>query len=174
MPPSERPVELLRLSGTPDELTALQRVLDGAPTYHHRLQGAPAGPDDARATLAELPPGKTLDDKLVYGVYADGEMVGCADVIRGWPNAETAIVGLLLFAERHQRRGHGARAYAELERLARGWGMTRMRIAVLASNTEALPFWEACGFRPTGERKPHRAGTVESELWVFEKPLAGS
>lgn len=174
MHPTQPPVELRRLSGTPDELATLQRVLDGAPTYHHRLQGAPAGPDEARATLGELPTGKTLEDKLVYGVYADGEMVGCADVIRGWPRAETAIIGLLLFAERHQRRGFGARAYAELERIAREWGMTRMRIAVLASNAEVLPFWEGRGFRPTGERKPHRAGTAESELWVFEKPLAGA
>lgn len=171
MAPTASSIELLRLSGTPAELAALQRVLDGAPTYHHRLQGSAAGPDEARNTLAELPPGKTLADKFVYGVYVGGEMVGCADVIRGWPNATTAIVGLLLFAERHHRLGYGARAYAALEQIAREWGMTRMRLAVLASNAEALPFWEGRGFTPTGERRSHRAGTVESELWVLEKPL---
>lgn len=172
MSPSAPSIALRRLTGTPDELAALQRVLESAPTYHERIQGAPAGTHEAESTLAELPPGKTLDDKFVFGIYAGAEMVGCADVIRGWPDAETAIVGLLLFAERHHRQGYGTRAQVEIERIARGWGMSRMRLGVLAANAEVLPFWEGRGFALNGERKPHRAGLVTSEIWVLEKSIA--
>src|SRR5436309_11130953 len=79
------PVDLRLLSGGPEEMAALQQVLEGAPTYAERVTGHPPGPADAQSLMTILPPDIDYADKFVWGVLLDDEMVGCADVIRGWP-----------------------------------------------------------------------------------------
>ena len=92
-------------------------------------------------------------------------------MIRGWPRTDTAHIGLLLVAERHQRRGYGRAAYDAIEQEAHGWGAKRMRIGVVRTNEEVLPFWEKLGFAPTGEVKPYRYGPVVSEVLILEKGI---
>ena len=164
-------MKLRLLRGEREEMSELQRVLEGAPQYAERITGAPPGAADAQSTYSVLPEGKGYEDKFVYGIYAAEEMVGCADVIRGWPRPDTAHIGLLLIAEHHQRRGHGRTAYREIEREARAWGVKRMRIGVVRTNEDVLPFWKKLGFTPTGEVKPYRYGPVVSEVLILEKGI---
>jgi GNAT superfamily N-acetyltransferase len=152
-------------------MAALQRVLEGAPRYAERITGAPPGPADAQSTYTILPEGKGYEDKFVYGIYEGGEMIGCADVIRDWPRAGTAHIGLLLIAERRQRQGHGRAAYQAIEREIASWGAKRVRIGVVGTNGDVLPFWRKLGFVPTGEVRPFRYGPVESHVTVLEKPI---
>src|SRR2546423_5778588 len=166
-----RVTSLRLLAGEREEMAALQRVLEDAPRYAERITGAPPGPADAQSTYSVLPEGKGYDDKFVYGVYDGDQMIGCADVIRHWPRPGTAHIGLLLIAEGHERRGHGRVAYEALEREARGWGAKRLRIGVVATNEDVLPFWRKLGFVPTGEVKPYRYGPIQSQVTVLEKPI---
>ncbi len=160
------------LAGEPDDMAALQRVLEGAPRYAELVTGAPPGPADAQSTFTILPDGKTYDDKFVLGIFDDGAMVGCVDVIRGWPGPDTAHIGLLLVAESHQRRGIGRAAWAEVEAMVRRWPTcTRLRLGVLRSNPDAARFWVREGFVATGETKPHRYGAVVSTIVLYEKAL---
>lgn len=152
-------------------MAALQRVLEDAPRYVERVTGAPPGSADAQSTYTVLPEGKGYDDKFVYGIYEGDEMIGCADVIRGWQRPDTAHIGLLLIAEPYQRRGHGRAAYQAIEREIAGWGAKRVRIGVVGTNEDVLPFWRKLGFTPTGEVKPYRYGPVESHVTILEKPL---
>jgi uncharacterized protein len=102
-------------------------------------------------------------------------MVGCADVIRGYPEEGTAFLGLLLIAEPFQGRGLGRAAYAEIERVVSSWGICeRLRLSVIRVNDDVVPFWRKLGFEPTGETKPYRYGSVVSEHVLFEKTLTGS
>jgi uncharacterized protein len=164
-------VRLRLLTGERGEMADLQRVLEGAPRYAERITGVPPGPADAQSMYTILPEGKSYEDKFVYGIYEGDAMIGCADVIRGWPRADTTHIGLLLFAERHQRRGHGRAALAAIEQEARDWGAKRLRIGVVRTNEDVLAFWRACGFAPTGELKPYRYGPVASQVVILEKSL---
>ena len=165
-------VELRELSGEADEMADLQRVLESAPAFNERVTGGPAGPADAQSTFTILPEGKGYDDKFVFGLHVDGAYVGCIDCIRGWPTPDTALVGLLLVVEPHQRRGIGRAAYARLEERIRAWGTcTRVRIAVVETNDDVVPFWRRLGFVPTGEVKPYVYGSVRSRTVVFERAL---
>ena len=165
-------IALRLLTGERTELQELQRVLEEAPTYSHRLTGGPPGPAEAQSLYTALPEGKSYDDKFVFGVYLEEAMVGCVDLIRGYPNAATAMLGLLLISERHQHRGVGRSTYALVEQFAQSWaGCDRLRIAVVRSNDEVLPFWTKLGFEPTGEVKPYRCGAVVSEHVALEKRL---
>jgi RimJ/RimL family protein N-acetyltransferase len=165
-------VTIRLLEGAPAEMRELQRVLEEAPVYAHRLTGVPPGRADAQSTYTVLPDGKSYADKFVFAVNRGSEMVGCADLIRGYPDAATAMLGLLLVSERYRREGIGSRAYALLEQYIRDWRTChRVRIGVVRSNAEVIAFWTRLGFEPTGEVKPYRYGPVASATVVFQKSL---
>lgn len=166
-------VTLRLLEGERTEMRELQRVLEEAPTYAHRITGVPPGHADAQSTCTVLPEGKSCEDKFVFGIYRGGAMVGCVDLIRGFPDSATALLGLLLVSENHQRQGIGRRAYALIEEFIRDWRTCdRVRIGVVRTNEAVLPFWTRLGFEPTGDVKPYRYGPVASETVVLEKRLA--
>jgi RimJ/RimL family protein N-acetyltransferase len=167
------PVVTLRiLEGEPVDMAALQAVIEGAPVYAQLVTGASPGAADAQSVYTMLPPGKGYDDKFVLGIEADGAMVGCIDCIRGYPDASTAYVGLLLIAEKHRRRGLGRAACRALEACVSRWdGITRVRLGVLRTNEDARRFWLAQGFRATGETKPYRYGPIVTATLLFEKRL---
>jgi GNAT superfamily N-acetyltransferase len=166
-------IVIRRLEGGAAELRELQRVLEEAPEYARRVTGLPPGDTEAQSVLRALPEGKSYADKFVFAIDSDREMVGCADLIRGYPRPATAMLGLLLLSERQQRRGMGRRAYCLLEEIVRGWGSCeRMRIGVVRANEQVMPFWTQLGFVPTGEVRPYRRAAVASEVLVLEKHLA--
>ena len=165
-------VTLRLLQGEPAEMAALQRVIEGAPLYAELMTGVPPGPADVQSTFTILPEGKSYEDKFVFGVLLGGRMVGCADLVLGYPTADTAYLGLLLISERFQHRGIGQAAYHHLEAFVQGWGTCdRIRLAVVRVNEPVTSFWERLGFRPTGETKPYRYGPVISESILFERAL---
>jgi RimJ/RimL family protein N-acetyltransferase len=162
---------LRSLTGQPAEMAALQCVFEAAPGYFELVTGAPPGRAEAQSTFTALPPDKTYKDKFVWGLYADEAMIGCADVIRGYPVREKAVIGLLLLAQAWQHRGLG-RAFAQLvEQAIAAWPeIERLRIGIVASNQGALAFWRKLGYRETGEIKSNP--DFVREVIVLEKPLA--
>jgi GNAT superfamily N-acetyltransferase len=99
-------------------------------------------------------------------------MIGCVDLLRGYPDQKTAYLGLVLLAESHQHRGLGAQAFGEVERIVSSWReISAIRGAVVASNSIVIPFWEKMGFFDTGIRSHWRTDKVGSESLLFEKKL---
>lgn len=131
---------------------ALQRLLEAAPSYSLIVQGTLPSPTAGEELLSELPPGKTADDKLVLGIFQGDELVGCADLFRGYPASEFAYIGLLLFSESDQRRGFGTEALSHIEALAASWGCRLLRIGVIETNLPALSFWRRAGFREVARK----------------------
>jgi len=160
------------LTGQPAEVAALQCVLEAAPDYFLRVTGTLPGEAEARSTFTALPRDKGYEDKFVWGLYEGEAMIGCADVIRGYPVREKAVIGLLLLAQPWQRRGLGRAFSGLVEHAIADWPeILRLRIGVVASNEGALAFWRKLGYRETGEIK---AGEQEfvGQVVVLEKPVA--
>lgn len=156
-------------------MAELQQVLEAAPTYAQAVTGSSAGHADAQSIYTMLPEGKSYKDKFVFGVYQGESMVGCIDLIRGFPEPRTAHVGLLLIAEPYQAQGIGKAAYRLVESEVRAWSTCHtVRLGVVRTNIAVLPFWEGQGFVQTGEVKPYRYRTVASEVLVLAKALHAS
>jgi RimJ/RimL family protein N-acetyltransferase len=156
----------------PAHVSALQTVLEATPGYHLNTGGVPAGPDEAKGTLSALPPKHGYDTKFVYGVELEGKLIGCADVIRGYPEPHQAMLGLLLLSEDAQGKGRGQHALSAVEEKIRAWPEIRtIRIGVVESNEQVLGFWKKMGFKDTGARRPYEQGNVRSQTIVLEKPL---
>ncbi|MBW2254317.1 MAG: GNAT family N-acetyltransferase [Deltaproteobacteria bacterium] len=165
-------VQVRVIRGEHEEIAALQRVLEAAPDYFRRVTGVPPDGGEAQRTYRVVPAGKGWEDKHVLGVFLEGEMVGCADLVRRYPEEHMAHVGLFLIAERHQQCGLGTTAWGLIEVLMREWPECRtLRGAVVRTNASVLRFWERIGFSQTGEVEPYCYGSVSSELVIIEKPL---
>lgn len=166
-------IQLLPMLPCRENEHRLQAVLDEAPNYSFATTGKAPATAAGHTLLAALPPGKTAEDKFVFGVSRSGELVGCVDVVRGYPTNNTAFIGLLLICEGYQGLGYGGAAYQLLEGLIAGWGSTKVRLAVVQSNPQAVGFWARMGFEETGERLPYCDGVVKSWLFPMEKLLCG-
>lgn len=130
----------------PDDVRALQRVHDHAAHYSQVVHGRAPDGSEALETLTGLPPGHAPEDKRVLGFFLDGVLVGCADVLRGYPEPGTAWIGLLLFQEAHQGRGLGRAALERIEALAADWGCSAIQLAVIETNVRGHAFWRREGF----------------------------
>jgi ribosomal protein S18 acetylase RimI-like enzyme len=166
-------VTLREVVGDPEELRALQRVMQSDEDFALRVTGHPPGPADAQSTLLFVPEGKSPDDKVVFGVWVDGELVGVLDVLLRYPDQKTVYLGLLLLDRRLQGRGIGAAACVALERevLARWPWARRLRLSVVRTNDRVLGFWRRMGFAETGEVRPWRYDKLQSEAILMDKPL---
>ncbi len=161
-------VTLRLVTGEPAEMASLQGVLDAAPAYAERVTGQPPGAADAQSLFSILPDGVDYSSKFVWAVMHDATMVGCIDVIRGWPAADTALVGLLLISEPYVRRGLGTAAFQAMQTEVGGWPeIRRLRAAVVETNADVLVFWAGLGFRETGETKPYRYDKLVSRTRIL-------
>lgn len=151
-------MELRRLTAEdPLHGKMVEEVVMAAPAYSLLIADRLPNAQDARETLTLCPPGIGADDKFVLAVNLRSpegeELLGCVDLVRGYPGAETAFLGLLLLKERWQGRGIGSRVLTEVMALAAGWGCSRLRLGVIESNRPALSFWRRHGFEPVARKQ---------------------
>jgi len=128
------------------DVARLQAVLEGAPGYSLTVEGKLPPPTAAIETLDALPPGKDHTDKFVYEITQDADAIGCIELVRGYPQADIAFIGLLLFRESSQGQGLGPEVLRLAEAIGAGWQCRALRIAVLDTNPRAFRFWEREGF----------------------------
>jgi ribosomal protein S18 acetylase RimI-like enzyme len=50
----------------------------------------------------------------------------------------------------------------------------RQRLSVVRTNDQVLGFWRRMGFAETGEVRPYRYDTLESEAVLMDKPVAAA
>ena len=154
------------------DVRSYQAVLEQAPGYYLTVEGQLPESDAARKDLNLLPEGKSLEDKHSVLIQYRAETVGCMDIVRGYPSATTAFIGLLLFTESHQGRGLGAGVLEYVRSLALSWGCTHLRIAVISTNVRAFGFWRREGFieikRGKNNRFTGESVVMEAALSIVE------
>lgn len=158
-----------------DDVVALQQLLESAPDYSLRVSGvAPTG-SAGRDALTVRPEGFPREQKFGIGVWSDDgrQLLGFADVLRGWPEAQTAHIGLLLVHGDSRGIGIGRAVHDAVVHRASEWGgIELLRLNTVESNaTAAAPFWRALGYRSTGATAEYRSGSVTSSTMVWERAL---
>ena len=128
------------------DVAALQHILEAEPAYGVTVSGALPSSSAAQEMFEALPPAKSAADKFVFEIRSQAGAIGCVDFVRGYPEARTAFIGLLLLVETAQGQSHGPQVLRLLEAMATEWGCSVMRIAVIETNTRALAFWRREGF----------------------------
>ena len=117
--------------------------------------------------LQSLPEGKTANDKVFFGYYAEKTLVAIADIILRYPNDCTAFIGLFMIEASLQGQGIGRKLYEWTERWIANQHFTHIRLGVIAENVEGKSFWSKMGFVPTGVVTKWN----DLKILVFEKKI---
>ncbi len=148
-----------RLSAeNPVDVQQLQEVFDSTASYFETIQGHGPASDEARSDLVAVPEGRSADNLYYFLIEASSAPVGCASIFRGHPRGDVAYVGLLLFTEPNQSKGYGPETLCFVDDLAREWGCSLLRVAVVQANTRAHKFWLGQGFAEIERKSSEQYG----------------
>lgn len=159
---------------TESDRPQVRQVLADDGGYNRRVEDRPATETEVSALLAAHPTGLPKMVKQGYGLFRGDRLVAVAEVVRHWPTVEHAYIGLLQLRAQDHRRGYGRALHEEVICLAAGWPpVSTMRLAIVDSNlAAAASFWEALGYRATGQAKPWiNAQGATHTAHLYERPL---
>lgn len=124
--------------------TTYDRYHNSAPTRASFLEG-----------LSALPPGAAATDKYYLGFFDGTRLVALCDLVLGYPNRDTAFIGLFMLEQAYQGKGVGSAIISDCAAYLRRCGFARLRLAVDHGNPQSLGFWMKNGFARTGEVYPN-------------------
>lgn len=154
---------------TQNDSAIIETIFEKSRDYFRNTEGIIAPPTAGEETLSVLPPNTRPDQKHVFLIKKVNTPVAVADLIDGYPNADTAFLGLLLVSQDVQGKRIGTNSYLLLENfILENTKCTRIRLSVVESNP-VIPFWEKMGFKLTGESKPHEGEKLKSRKLLMEK-----
>jgi len=136
--------------------------------------GSPPDPEQlVRDLLSDLPPGKSLGDKVGMGVCdGAGRLVGGIDVIRDYPEPREWYLGLMVLDPAHRARGLGTRLFTALTAWLRRHEVASLRLAVSEHNEAGRRFWLRLGFQPV-KQVLAEFGNKTSVFHVMRRELEG-
>lgn len=148
---------------TEADASAAYRLCRSNPLYY-RWYPPLVTEESIREDMRALPPGKAAEDKYYVG-YFDGErLIAVLDLIDGYPDPETAWIGLLITDAAVQNAGVGSGIVGELCRYLSEQGFSRVRLCWAEENPQAAHFWHKNGFSETGRSHPRKpCPVVEGE-----------
>ena len=126
--------------------------------YHEPFVTKESILDDMEA----LPPGKSREDKYYVGFFEGGSLAAIMDLILGYPEKNTAFIGLFMTDVRYQHRGVGSQIISGLaaylsacgcEKIRLGVGFRRLRLGVDKGNPQSHAFWTKNRFQTIGEAR---------------------
>jgi ribosomal protein S18 acetylase RimI-like enzyme len=164
------PLTMRHLIDTPENRRDVAEIIMAAEAFSWLTEGCAPSMASVDDFFTAMPPGIAPKDKHGMGFYADGQIVGIADILHGWNAPHKLHIGLLLIRPKFHRRGYGRAACDYIDAFARRLGATVERIAVIANNQSAFAFWESIGFVRNGEIKP-RMPPYTDNIVMLEKSL---
>ena len=149
----------------------LQALFEACPDYHLLGTGCSPTPNAADEMYVELPPGKTLGDKVLLGLFDDaGCLHGVIDLIRDYPDAGIWYLGLFLLRPNWRSKGVGARIHEALLGWCVSLGAQTIRLGVVERNQAAGRFWSRLGYEAIATTQAVM-GTEANQVIVMARPL---
>lgn len=135
----------IRLLSGEDEI-AVQGLCERCSDFFELIEGKTPEKDAGHGILFDLPPGKELKDKYVFGVYKEDILIAVIDIIKDYKATGEWIIGLLMIDPSDRRNGLGRK----LHDLIKTWvseelGKTLI-IGVVEENQRGYKFWRKMGY----------------------------
>ncbi len=155
------------------DAAVLQALFDACADFSDLIEGQPPAPTAAQEAFTDLPPGKTLDDKFLVGIFDPaGALVGVLDAIRAYPQPGTWFIGLLLLDPSQRGRGLGETVTRAFEEWAAAQGAREIGLGVVEANTGGYRFWARLGFTPVRTTPPRAFGRKTHAVIYMTHDLA--
>jgi len=128
------------------DVDRIRALFERCSAFFTLVEGRPPGAAAPEDLLTDLPPDSSLSDKYVLGVMAGDRLVGVFDIQLGYPNADTAFIGLFVLDPAERNQGQGADAYGRVEAWLSKVGIGQIHLGVQMNNPDGRRFWERQGF----------------------------
>jgi GNAT superfamily N-acetyltransferase len=156
----------------PEDAAILQVLYDRCGDFNWLVEGEPVSLTAAQEDFRSVPQGKSLDDKLVWGIFnLQGEMVGVLDVLRDYPEASTWWVGLLMLAPDARGIGIGRAVMRGFSDYARLQGGKTLMLGVVEENTPAVEFWQKIGFSLLRKTEVRPFGKKMQAVYIMRRQI---
>lgn len=119
-------------------------------------------------TCQQFPSGFPRKRKKFLLIYEGSIAVAVSDLLIGFPEKDTLMIGLLLVGPKG--RGHGMRIVEEIIQRFAPAEINRVRIGVLEENPQAFRFWKQSGFTAK-EKKMTAVGSKQETVIIMERVL---
>ena len=158
----------------PESAGAVQTLFERCNDFNLLVDGEDVSPTSGQEIFQELPPGRSLADKFLFGVFDPTEqLVGLLEGLWGYPEAGVCWIGLLLLDPALRGQGLGRQLMVGFEDYARAQGSQFLMLGVVEENPRAYTFWSSLGFELVHQTKPRRFGNKLQKVLVMRKILTG-
>ncbi len=156
----------------PEDSRAIQELWDKCLDYMLLVDGHPAGPNAAEEEFQEVPPGKSPDDKFVFGIVnRQNGLVGLLETLRWYPDETIWWIGLLLFEPESRSQGLGQKVVQGFVDYLRGSGAKAIMLGVVDENERAYKFWKGIGFEFVRRTEPRTFGNKTQTVIIMRRTL---
>lgn len=156
----------------PESADRLQAFFEQCADFAMLVEGEPVSPAAAQDTFESLPPGKTLQDKFVFGVSdAAGGLAGVLEAVRGYPEPGTWWIGLMMLTPAARGRGLGQKLIEGFARYVRSQRGQAVMLGVVEENQAGYRFWQRAGFVRVRETEPRVFGKKTQRVFVMQRDL---
>ena len=158
----------------PEHTALLQRLFERCPDYAMIVEGEEVSPEAAKETFEAAPPGRSLADKFIYGLFdRQGELRAVLEGMRHYPENGVWWIGLLMIDPALRGQGVGKRLvqfFCDCVRSQRG---EAVMLGVVEENAPAFQFWQKQGFAVVRKTEPRPFGKKVQSVFVMLKLLTG-
>ncbi len=150
----------------------LQALFEHCADYALIVEGGAVSPHAAQEAMQETPPGRSLADKYLFGVWhQQNQLVGVLEGMRNYPEESIYWIGLLLLDPAVRGQGLGRRLVQRFGAWAQAQGATALMLGVVADNHPAFAFWQRQGFELVRVSEPRAFGKKMQTVSVLRKAL---
>ena len=167
------PIDIKKLSSSflvkpisEEDFPAVLKLYESNPQYFLHMKET-ATLDSVREDFSCRPEGKEPEDKYFVGYWDGKALTAVMELIDGYPDAETAFIGLFMMNAERQRRGTGSLIVNEAIDFFASSGFKRVKLGYVVGNEQSEHFWLKNGFLPTGvtsECKGYAVASMQREL----------
>jgi len=156
-----------------EDVEALQGLFESCPDYTQIVAGREPAPNTAEEALHSFPPGKSPDDKSMFGIVdSKGGVVGALDCVRGYPDETNWWIGLLLLLPEIRAKGLGQKVVSRLVEYVQANGGQTLMLGVVEDNRRAFGFWQKLGFELFYTTEPRQFGNKTQAVHVMRRELS--
>jgi ribosomal protein S18 acetylase RimI-like enzyme len=155
-----------------DDIVAIQVLCEKCLDFMLLVDGHPAEPNEVEEDFLSVPPGKSSDDKFVFGIMnQQNDMIGLLETLRWYPDEKTWWIGLLLFTPETRSQGIGQKVLRGFVEYARLRGAQVIMLGVVEENTLAYKFWKRMGFEFVRQTEPRKFGNKTQTVSIMRRSL---
>nr|WP_255695456.1 GNAT family N-acetyltransferase [Salinicoccus sp. ID82-1] len=114
--------------------------------------------------LLDVPPGVNIENKEVYGIHKEQNLIGFLDILFNYPDTSTCMIGYLVVDQDYRKQGIGQQVYDQAVAYVKDRGIQKIRLSVIKDNEPAIKMWEKQGFETIDEETTEYGQQLMMEL----------